>query len=191
MYFPKCLLFILTFLISGNLISQIIEIKVRDDSNANLSDYSIYLNSQFVGISEGYKYVLKVNNLDSIWIEKNNLITDIYIIQLKKDTIKVELNLHPKPQEIEEVKVIYEKYKKISGRNNENVLDYLVFPENQSILIIKSLKSNYYLEFISGKNFFEHKLDFKPERLFLDIFGNSHVLSKDTAYQLVIENQFI
>jgi hypothetical protein len=191
MHFPKFLLFILTFSISGNLISQIIEIKVRDDSNANLSDYSIYLNSQIFGISEGYKYVLKVNNLDSIWIEKDNLISDIYIVQLKEDTIKVELNLHPKPQEIEEVKVIYEKYKKIAGRNNENVLDYLVFPENQSILIIRSLKSNYYLEFISGINFIEQKLDFKPERLFLDIFGNSHVLSKDTAYQVLIENQFI
>jgi hypothetical protein len=191
MNYTKILILIFAFLISGNLISQIIEIKVRNENNVNVADFSIFLNSHFVVISEGFKYTLKANEFDSIWVKKDNLVTDFYIVENRADTVKVEFNLHPKIKEIEEVTVVYEKYKKVAGETNENVIDYIVFPQDQSILIIKSFKSEYYLELISEINFIEQKLNFKPERLFLDIFGNSHVLSKDSAYQLVMDSSFI
>lgn len=111
-------------------------------------------------------------------------------VLLENDTLQHVFVLDYKNHEANEVIIRANRPQKVAGEMNENVLDYLVFPENDLITYLFSTKRSYYLGIKSFNKSKSHELYFKPESLYLDCFSNLYILSKDTVYQILIKDRF-
>jgi hypothetical protein len=182
LYVFFCLL--LNILSNSVAFSQVLEIQVQDENNLPLDNYTIYKNSIEVGNSKTLVFRLncKINDKISISHLGNN--SEELIFNFSGDTVRYLFTTISRVKNFDEVKVSYSKYKLISDKRNENVLDFLVFPEKDSMLILKSIRNKYFLESKSINGSIEFELKFKPDKLFLDIFGNSHIVANDTVYQI-------
>lgn len=163
-------------------------ITVKDELDNDLKNFSVYKNSSFIGRSTDYLYLLTCKQNDTIQIKQEHLISDLLIMEYFTDTLHYQFTLQPRLQEIEDIKVSNQKNKAFAGDLNDNILDFLYLPDQQTFLLLKSNKGAYYLEQktnVLSRNF---PLDFKPQALFLDIFGNTHIVAKDAAYQIWIED---
>lgn len=171
-----------------NLLSQILVIDVKDDMDNYVDGYSIYKNSELIKSSADFVSILNGSLYDTIVVKKYNLASLDYVIESLQDTIKITFNLLPKIQEINQIVLSYERQKKIAGEENENIIDYYFYPESNAYLIIKSSKGEYYLEKKIGAFSVNWLLNFKPKSLFLDVLGNTHIVSKDSVYQIWIDD---
>lgn len=167
---------------------QILAITVKDDLDENVSTYSIYKNSNFIGQSSEYIFYLKCAFNDTIQIKKEGLHSFDFIIESLADTTYHTFILLPKVQDVDAVIVTNQQNKTLAGDLNDNILDFLYFPDEKTFIIIKSNKGAYFLEQktdLTTRNFL---LNFKPQSLFLDIFGNPHIIGKDSTYQVWIDD---
>ena len=175
--------FFLTFLFQITF-SQILVISVKDDQNNIIKDYSVFKNSKFIEKSSEYVYYLNCKKSDTIKIAKGEFRSESFINSSSSDTILHTFILLPRTQEIEEILLSYEKYSKIAGEKNENILDFIYYPEKDLLLLLKSYKGNYFIEKKTDFGSTNHLLHFKPDYLFLDALGNTHIVTKDTTYQI-------
>ena len=111
----------------------------------------------------------------------------------QSDTIFMTFVLNQKVQLVPEVIVTSERLKRMTDQSNINIVDYLPFKD--FILAIKTSKSKKMLS-IEGvdttlQTFNLGKI--KAKKLVEDCYGNIHLLSKDSAYQIWIDSslQFI
>lgn len=184
----KFICFIWFLLSYQTLFGQILAFSVKDDLDENVSTYSIYKNSNFIGQASDYVYFLKCAVSDTIQIKKDGLHSFDFIIQSSADTTYHTFILLPKVQDVDAVSVTNQTNKTLAGDLNDNLLDFLYFPDQKAFLILKSNKGAYYLEQKTDLTSRSYLLNFKPQSLFLDIFGNTHIIAKDSTYQIWIDD---
>lgn len=168
--------------------SQTLVISVKDENNKVVDDYSIFMNSSFVSISSGFVFYLSCKEYDTIHVKKDGFTSVSYVVQSDSDTLFKTFTLFDKIQELEEVSVTFEKYVKLAGEKNENIIDFCYFPESEMFLLLKSYEGNYFIEKKTDLSSNNYPLSFRPELLFLDALGNTHILSKDSTYQIWIQD---
>ncbi len=95
--------------------------------------------------------------------------------------------LLPFNHQLKEVTVSGNRLKKVIDDESENILDYLVYSE--FILVLKSYRGQKYISLNDQKKTFDSFLlpDINAKKLFEDCFGNVHILSKDSCYQIHID----
>ena len=184
----KSIYFILIIGYCHTLHSQMVAITVKDELDNDLKNFSVYKNSNFIGQSSDYVYFLKCALSDTIQIKKDGLHSFDFIIQSSADTTYHTFILLPKVQDVDAVSVTKQTNKTLAGDLNDNILDFFYFPDQQTFLLLKSNKGAYYLEQKTDLTSRSYILNFKPQSLFLDIFGNTHIISKDSTYQIWIDD---
>lgn len=168
--------------------SQELKLTVVDEDGAVLSNFLLTKNSENQQLVSKEEFVLKVKLGDTVLVKKTGYNDSKYVVASNEKILHHIFVLETKYQALDEVTLKYEKYKKVAGEENENILDYIYYPAEKRLLLIKSLKRKYYLEqqTTSGKKSYE--LHFKPQSLHLDILGNTHIISKDSAYQIWVRD---
>jgi hypothetical protein len=152
--------------------SQILVISVKDNQNNIINDYSVFKNSKFIEKSSEYIYYLNFKRSDTIKIVKGEFTSESFINSSGSDTILHTFILLPKTQEIEEVSLSFEKYTKLAGEKNENILDSLQIYKTklQSTTDIISFEEvylnyiNYCVEkhfLVANKKYFEKYVSYK------------------------------
>ena len=140
----KFICFIWFLLSCQTLFGQILAFTVKDDLDENVSTYSIYKNSNFIGQASDNVYFLKCAVSDTIQIKKDGLHSFDFIIQSSADTTYHTFILLPKVQDVDAVSVTNQTNKTLAGDLNDNLLDFLYFPDQKVFLILKSNKGVYY-----------------------------------------------
>ncbi|MES2590076.1 MAG: hypothetical protein V4622_13940, partial [Bacteroidota bacterium] len=182
----KCFLIFLIVFFNGNLFSQSLKITVIDEKGVFLENCKIYKNKIEISpeLKENY-FLLKVKFNDTITINCHQFKGENFVVpKVENEELFHVVELKRIFQELDEVTITSEKYKKMAGEKNENILDYLFYPKENTFVFIKSIKNNYFLEIKTESSSKEILLNFHPEELFLDCLGNTHILSKDSAYQI-------
>jgi hypothetical protein len=180
----KLFITVLLLLSLSSLTAQTVVITVKDEQNSFVSDYSVYKNATSVGDSWNFLYVLTCLPSDTIQVKKEGRISEIFVVPSDQDTLFITLLLTTKVQEIEEVTATFEKYVKVAGGYNENLIDFYFYPKGKSLLLLKSYKGEYFIEKKESDLSQSHRLWFTPKALYMDVLGNTHVLSKDSSYQI-------
>jgi hypothetical protein len=97
-----------------------------------------------------------------------------------------------KIQNLDEFIVSGSKYQNVFKNRDEFIIDYFPLPSNK-FFVITRLKRDYYIKIID--EFEDEKiikqLDFKPEEIFLDAMGNFHLITKDSVFQVYVEQDSI
>lgn len=193
----KALFGILFFLCSTHFAyTQTVSLLLYDKQNESVSDVEIWKNDSIAYTSyiEG-KYLLSVKFRDNITI-KHDWYEDVTFQILENihsnDTIFKTLFLVPKAKNINEVIVTHTKYNLLSDVENEFIIDYYPLPSGNVLLLARTGKKHYLKILKDGQEKFnEIQLVHKPERLFLDPFGNFHILTKDSTCQIwLTDNEF-
>jgi len=97
-----------------------------------------------------------------------------------------------KIQQIQGVTITSNKIKPVVERFNANVIDYIPF-KNGRLLTVCSLRNKFKLYIEANDEVIEEfEVDIKNiEELFIDIFGNYHLVCKDSTYQIVLSEELI
>ncbi len=154
-------------------------------SNAHVVD--IVQNTQVVSNSVG-KFTLPVKAGSIVKVSYVGYSSQYINITDQKDTINVTVRLKIGAKDLREVTVTIGRMKKVVDQNSVNILDYV--PYDHFVLALKSYKSkkilsfegtdttikSFDLESINAKSFYE------------DCFGNIHILSKDSSYQIYVDS---
>lgn len=180
------LLFVLTYSISY---SQTLKTNIYTEEGLQIFDCNLFINKTKISPAiENNFYYIKVKEGDLFTIKHSNFEIENYSIPSiqKNDTITHQFILHEKAKLLEEVVVVGKRNVQFAGEFNENILDYLIEPTKKCMLLIKSIKNDYYLEFKNDTISRNYLLNIYPESLQLDFMGNIQLLSKDSAYQIWI-----
>ena len=169
--------------------NQTIELSVQNTDSLLIDDFTVYINSNYSGESKGFYYEIYPKLYDTIVVEKNGIYSEPLIVTADK-LINYRFTLFSNVNQIEEVIVVNKKYTAITGKKNEHIIDYLLIPEKETIILLKLIKNNYYIEKQSEDDTIEVQLAIHPIQLFRDVFGNNHLITKDTAYQIWFQNVF-
>ena len=184
------------FLLAVNLIhSQIMILSVIDEDYNGLSDCEIYKNDTLIAVLEHEKNTIElpINSKDVVLIKKEMFKAARFEISQavsKEDTLLKTVFLIPEYQKLDEVIISDSDYKTIFQKENHFIIDYHPLPNNK-VLIANRIKGINYLRLISEDDKINHKLtlSFKPKKIEQDAFGNIHLLSKDSVYQLSIKEE--
>ena len=195
----KKLLIILLTLNSSILFSQIVVLqsKIINESGFDLIDFTIYQNTTEINPSKVNQFItFPVKLGDTITIKHSYYENGIYIVpsRTNEDTLKHIFLLFENSNSIDEVvisaKYNHERQKKIAGKFDENIIDYIVNPTSNTLITIKSYKKEYFIDFKNDTIFKTHKLTFKPTSIELDCVGNIHILTLDSAFQIYFTENF-
>ena len=170
---------------------QTLIITAKDEQGQLVNGFSVFKNSFFIGKTTEFTYPLVYKMYDTITIKKDGMVSDEFVALTLVDSLTHIFSLIPNIRDKEEVLVKYEKYNRIAGGLNENVIDYFYYPDRDVLMILKSLNGAYYIEKKTAKGSSNYPLAFKPQSLFLDALGNTHILSIDTAYQIWLEDSLL
>lgn len=98
--------------------------------------------------------------------------------------LRQDFQLKTRLENIGTVEISTSRIQRIYNVPNLHVMDYR-FIENDFLLLVKQ-RNNYELRLVDlfEKPLASLPLHFKPKELFTDCFGNKHVVSKDSLYQL-------
>lgn len=185
--------FNLYFQLNGQLIT--IQSKITDENSFSISDFTIFVNKhEIIPDLINDLILFKVHLGDTITIKHFEYypLTFITPARLTSDTLKQIFTLTSKDRMIDEVTITArftkEKYKKIAGKFNENILDYIINPTTNTITSIYDYKHEYYLGYTNDSITKTHLLTIHPESLYLDCMGNIYILTKDSVYQIYISD---
>ncbi len=93
--------------------------------------------------------------------------------------------LTPKNVLLDEVKVVYKRVDTFMAKNNTTFLDFEFYNDDILAMTNKGGKKNtLVLLDINGNQIAEKKLTVESEDLFRDCFGNIHILTTDSVYQV-------
>jgi hypothetical protein len=168
--------------------SQELKLTVVDEDGLVLSSFFISKNSENQQLIRKEEFVLKVKLGDTVLVKKTGYYDSKYVVESNEKILHHIFVLETKYQELDEVTLKYEKYKKVAGEENENILDYIFYPIEKRLLLIKSLKRKYYLEQHTTSGTKSYELHFRPQSLHLDVLGNTHIISKDSSYQIWVRD---
>ena len=171
--------------------------KIINELGISVNDAVFYINNTktIFTHTDNTSFILKVNVGDTIVIRHFEYEQGVYCVphRIEADSIFCTFTLNFKHNELEEFVVSStssrEKQKKIAGELNENILDYLINPIENSIIILKSIEEKYYISYKNDSVSWDFELRCVPISLNLDCLGNSFLHSKDSAYQFHISKQ--
>lgn len=188
------LIFVVSFQSNGQTIT--VQSKILDESSFPVIDYTIFINRKEIIPEVKGEFIHFTAQLgDTIMIKQYEYdpLTHILPARITSDTLKQLFILIFKDRLIDEVIITArfnsDKSKKIAGKFNENILDYIINPIANSITSIYSYKDQYYLGYFNDSVIKNYPLTVHPESLFLDCSGNTFILTKDSAYQIYVSNQ--
>ncbi len=192
------LLYLFLLTISFHSFSQeiIFNCKIINVDSMNIKDGDFYINNlKTIPKQTKTNYIFQVNAGDTIIIRHFEYEQGVYCIpqRIEADSIFYTFILNFKHNELEEFVVSStssrEKQKKIAGESNENILDYLINPIENSITILKSIQEKYYIGYKNDSTSGDFELRCIPTFLNLDCLGNTYIHSKDSVYQFHISKQ--
>ncbi len=135
------------------------------------------------------------NGLFTLKVAQNSVLIVSYIgyktavvhVNAAADTVNTEIILEPSINQLREVGINANKERTVIGKKLDNFLDYV--PYQDFVLALKSRGKKDYLSLeTSSKVLLEFDIDaLKAESLFEDCYGNIHILSKDSSYQIWID----
>jgi hypothetical protein len=189
------LLFISLFLLS-QLQSQIsIYGSVKNKNGKSLKGAHIYEVHQEKGVPTddvgNYFIELKKDSLRLIFSHIGYKSKELIInkADLQKNQ-KIDVILSKKSETIETIEVTASPIKKVIDQDNLLILDF-DFYGDALILLQKNPEKGYFIEIKKEeeKSGVRFQLDFKPKSFEYDCFGNIQVISKDSTYQLVFQDE--
>ncbi|MCC7452722.1 MAG: hypothetical protein IT222_01040, partial [Crocinitomix sp.] len=118
---------------------------------------------------------------------KSNFYEDYQVIineaNFANDTLKMIIKLTPKTRLLNEVIILAKETNTYYDVQNSFVIDY--YPYGDLCFYTTKEKGERYLQLNRGETVIHKvKINFSSTEFFLDIFGNFHLLSKDSAYQI-------
>ena len=144
------------------------------------------LGIQTISNDSGY-FKIAFNNTDTL-LSKHVAYIDSYLdISKIESQVDKYFYLTPKFSLLNVVEVNSDEIKVVIDKKNENIIDY-IFYENEIITITK-IKSNYRLSLMNAKVVFDLPLG-KPKSFYIDCYENIHILSKDSSFQIFLNEKF-
>ena len=145
------------------------------------------INGVFVLKTRAQANVITISHVS--YYSKRYRIDENVLRQAKNDTLFLEIYLNPKVEELQEVEVNTDIVE-IVHKRQASTLDYEFFGD-KLLLLIKD-KSHYALQLVNAQDSIlsEKTLSIMPENLTKDCTGNIHLKSKDSVYQLVVDEKF-
>ncbi|GEM_PF-3861853 len=169
--------------------SQTLKTAIYTEDGVPITDCQFYINkTKITPNSKDNFYYLTIKEGDMLTLKKEHfdiLNYDFPAIS-KNDTLTHLFILHDQSQKLEEFIVVGKKNNQFAGDLNENLLDYIIDPTRNCMIIIKSIKNNYYIEYKDDTISRNYLLNIHPESLQLDFMGNIQLLSIDSSYQIWI-----
>lgn len=186
----RSLITIFFLFITASIFSQKINGIVKDEKGLPLFGVNVINQSSKVGattdrlgrfvISAESKEILKFS-----FIGKKNV---FYTVK-GSDTLNINIQMKSDLTQLTPFVVDGERIKKVSVKTMDNILDYHSIGEN-TLLILKKSK-NYYQLTIEGIDTIYKTFEissFKPKSIFQDVFGNLHLICKDSIRQIYIDS---
>jgi hypothetical protein len=142
---------------------------------------------------EGYFYLkstsqsstLKISHIG--YFSRNKILTN----EIVNDTIKVKIQLTEKVNQLANFEISTEKIDLIYNKPFVPIYDYQ-FNENKLLLLVKEFKHiKIKLTDLDQKEINELTVPENTKQIYLDCFGNVHLLNNDSAYQLEIDENKI
>jgi len=186
----KTPLFIFILFINLSIFSQTIKGVVLDESEQPISNVTIYNSSSQKGVVTGSRgeFSMEVKQGDLLIIRYIGKQKITYkILKTNSLVIYKVFKLKESKTKLKEFVVTGSRIKKVSVKNNENILDYLDLGR-EMFLVLKKRKSKYYVS-IEGVDTVYRDIPlkkWKPKSLFKDCLGNIHLLCKDSVRQLYL-----
>jgi hypothetical protein len=172
--------------LSFNIQAQNLQYTFVNKDSLNAINHVAKINGKLAyPIFNGNWYFINIEFGDTLSLIFQDYQTEKYILNQKDNFVK-EFNLTQKLQELQEVNVFAEKFRKIAGEKNESIIDYAVLPNQKAFMYLRKHKNKYTLVLETDFANNERTLNFKPESFFLDCMGNFHIVNKDSVHQLWI-----
>ncbi len=122
-----------------------------------------------------------------------SLVDESYSLDAEtKDTLQFDINMSLKSNFFDPINVFGEEIGSVYTKKDNSIIDF-DFYDGKILMIVKE-KRTYYLRLFneaSGKEEAEKILDFKPAFLKKDCLSNFHVISEDSAYQILDQRLFL
>ncbi|MFT5822352.1 MAG: hypothetical protein ACI8ZM_003608 [Crocinitomix sp.] len=177
---------LLLALISSLCNAQVIELTLCDSLGDPIYASNIYVNGLQVGVYNNILFSTKVEFGDQLKItsrfyEEYNKILEASIFV--NDTARLQITLFQKARTLDEVVVLGESTNIYYDVQNSNVIDY--YPIGDICFLLLKERNKRFIQLNRGmEKVVAVELDFKPTDLFLDGFGNFHIVTADSAYQI-------
>lgn len=168
----------------------------NQDTNLPIEGVNIQLQNANIGTSTNDKGVFELSNINlpAVLIVTHISYFGIQIIATQNTANSMIIMLNPRMVTLSEAEVTAETYKVFKGIHQE-IIDYNFLDTNVLILSCNFNENRYELiltdddfDTISIKDVSYIN---KPKQLHRDCMGTSHLLTKDSAYQLYFDNQSI
>ncbi len=131
-------------------------------------------------------FYLKVKPGDLIYLSHIGYETDSFVVPSGRDTIRHFFQLKPKTRDLGDLSISSNRLTSVLDRKGVNVLDYV--PYKNFTLALFSYKREKFLSLEAPdstiKSFPLNEINGKS--LFEDCYGNIHLLSKDSSYQIYL-----
>lgn len=114
--------------------------------------------------------------------------TKYLLLKQIEDSSRLYIELRPKTEQLEEVIVTSERLKSVVIKTNTSVLDFI--PYKNFVLALKKYGSEYYISLEGTDTTYREFAvsGLKPKSLFEDCYGNVHLLSRDSSFQIWIDS---
>ena len=191
---PKyiCRITLLLFLSTSTLHCQVLIGTVTDSDYhpISLSNVLDTITKTTITCNGSGEFILTITEHSVLKISHSDYEHDIFsaFTRQNSDTIYLNFVLTKKVQLVQEVIVTSQRLKTVVDQRNVNLIDYLPFRD--FIMTIKSSKSERILS-LEGIDTTFHEFNLgkiRAKSLFEDCFGNVHLLTKDSSYQIWIDS---
>lgn len=173
--------------------SQTVHISITDSLKDPVFAAGVFINDVKKATYNGALITLNAKPNDVLKIESyfhNDYTIVLDSSRFVNDTAKVFIVLTPKMRNLDEVVITDEDVKVYYDVKNSNVVDYYPF---QGLCYFLLKEANQYAIQLNKNEvgLMTTELNFKPTDLYLDGFGNFHILSADSAYQIWLNDDKI
>lgn len=184
----KCLTFLVLLFLALSANSQVVELRMNNLSG-DYDCFDVYVNEQFRKTECSPLIFISAEWNDTLDIKSTNYKVEQIILSseiFKNDTARIDVVLKEVDQKFDEVVVTPEKIKEVFREENVNVLDY--YPTNNLCYFLLKKDNQYFLQLkATSQLLFEETIPFRPIQLSRDFLGNIHVESKDSVYQIFVQ----
>ncbi len=185
-WFMKLLPLFFILFSAQSLLAQNVQLAIIDSLNHPIYGATVYKNSTKIGTFYSEIVSFNAKAKDTLRVKAN--FYEDYEVVLKEedfyeDTLRMKIMLIPKARLLDEVIINAEETSSYYNVENSNVIDY--FPYGDLCFYALKEKGERYVQLNScNKVINKAKINFIATKFFLDVFGNFHLLSADSAYQM-------
>ena len=185
---PKIIVLFLFITLTHFVKGQTLEIVISDTLNQPVFAAEVYINGIKKEVYNGGVITIKANAGDILEVKSYFYTTytkTLNSVLFSSKTTRLHVKLLPKTQNLDEIIITGKQISAFYDVQNSNVTDY--YPYSEFCLFLLKEKNQRFIQLNKGSKIItKTKLNFKPKELYLDGFGNFHILSKDSVYQIWI-----